>query len=136
MAGTHSAKPLAQKLGVKPGYRVSVLNAPLDYETILGQLPSGVVLVRELISPIDLILFFTKTRKELEKKFPVLKLELSKSGGLWVSWPKASSGIETDLNDNIVREIGLRNGLVDVKIASIDKTWSALKFVYRVSDRG
>jgi hypothetical protein len=135
MAGAHSSKSLAQKLGFKPGYRVSVLNAPRDYKTIMGELPQGVVLIHELVGPFDLIHFFTQKRKELEKNFPVLKLELSKCGGLWVSWPKASSGIETDLNDNIVREIGLRNGLVDVKIASVDKTWSALKFVYRLSDR-
>jgi hypothetical protein len=135
MAGAHSSKSLAQKLGLKPGYRVSVLNAPRDYETIMGELPQGVVLVHELVGPFDLIHFFTQTRKELEKKFPVLKLELSNSGGLWVSWPKASSGLETDLIGNIVREIGLKNGLVDVKIASINETWSALKFVYRLSDR-
>jgi hypothetical protein len=136
MARAHSSKLLAQKLGLKPGYRVSVLNAPRDYETILGELPQGAALVHELAGPFDLIHFFTQSRKELEKKFPFLLLELSKSGGLWVSWPKASSGIETDLNNSIVREIGLRNGLVDVKIVSIDKIWSALKFVYRVSDRG
>jgi hypothetical protein len=135
MARAHSSKPLAQKLGLKPGYRVSVLNAPPDYETSLGELPQDTVLVHELAGPFDLIHFFAQSRKELERKFPLLKLELSKSGGLWVSWPKASSGIKTDLNNNIVREVGLRNGLVDVKIASIDKIWSALKFVYRVSDR-
>ena len=135
MAATQSSKPLAQKLGLKAGYRVSVLNAPEDYEKILGKLPHGTVLIHELTGSFDLIHFFTQTRKELEKTFPTLKSRLSRTGALWVSWPKASSGIETDLNDNIVREIGLRNVLVDVKIVSVDKTWSALKFVYRLRDR-
>lgn len=136
MATEHSLKPLTQKLGMRPGYRIFVLNAPIDYRTILGELPENAVLLdKESLGPFDLIHFFVQKRKELEEEFPVLKREMSKSGGLWVSWPKSSSKTQTDLTENYVREIGLKNGLVDVKILSIDKTWSGLKFVYRLKDR-
>jgi hypothetical protein len=135
MVTEHPLKSLAQKLGLRPGYRIFVLNSPRDYRILLGELPENAVLVDELRGPFDLIPLFVEERKELEKDFPALKRELSKSGGLWVSWPKRSSKIETDLNENVVRDIGLVNGLVDVKIASIDENWSGLKFVYRVKDR-
>jgi bifunctional DNA-binding transcriptional regulator/antitoxin component of YhaV-PrlF toxin-antitoxin module len=135
MATEHKLKPLMQKLGLKPGSRIFVLNAPRDYRIILGELPDKVVLVDELRGPFDLIHLFVQKRKELETDFPVLMRELSKTGGLWVSWPKRSSRIETDLNEHVVRDIGLINGLVDVKIVSIDKIWSGLKFVFRVKDR-
>jgi len=90
---------------------------------------------KTLKSPLDFIHFFTKLRGELENKFPILKQELSQDGILWISWPKGSSKVETDLNENVVREIGLKNGLVDVKVTNVDQIWSGLKFVYRLKDR-
>src|SRR3989304_562036 len=96
---------------------------------ILGKLPKGVFVAETLEDPLDFIQFFTKKRKELENKFPILKRELSKNGVLWISWSKGSSKVETDLNENTVREIGLKNGLVDVKISAINNVWSGLKFV-------
>ena len=84
---------------------------------------------------LDFVHFFTMTRSQLEEEFPKLKKRLTQRGMLWISWPKHSSAIETDLSESLVREIGLDNRLVDVKIASIDETWSGLKFVRRVRDR-
>lgn len=83
----------------------------------------------------DFIHFFTRSRLQLESEFPKLKGMLSRSGMLWISWPKSSSGLETDLSENIVRRAGLDSGLVDVKIVAVDETWSGLKFVFRLKDR-
>lgn len=92
-------------------------------------------MVKNLNGRLDVIQFFTKESKELRSKFSNLKRALSENGILWISWPKSSSKAKTDLNENIVREIGLGNGLVDVKIAVIDEIWSGLKFVRRLKDR-
>ena len=83
----------------------------------------------------DVYLFFAKDRAELEREFPRLKEVIPKDGMLWISWPKGSSNLSTDLNEDAVRGIGLENGLVDVKVISVDEDWSALKFVYRLKDR-
>ena len=92
-------------------------------------------MMKELEGPLDFIHFFTRKREDLEEGFPRLKRELSQKGMLWVSWPKGSSRVETDLDENVVREVGLKNGLVDVKICAVDETWSGMKFVYRLRDR-
>ncbi len=83
----------------------------------------------------DIIHFFTTSSKTLEHEFLSLKNNLATDGMLWISWPKGQSNLPTDLNENIIREIGLKHGLVDVKVAAIDDTWSGLKFVYRIKDR-
>ena len=88
-----------------------------------------------LESSLDLIQFLSRYREELTHQFPILKCALSPSGMLWISWPKRSSSIDTDLSERAVRETGLANGLVDVKVCAIDEDWSALKFVYRLADR-
>jgi len=121
----YSGKPLLQKLGIKAGMKIHVVNAPQDYPVIVTG--TGV--------PYDFIHFFSKERRELLKKFPELKKKLSQSGMLWISWPKGASKMPTDLSDNVVREIGLANGLVDVKVCAVDEIWSGLKFVYRLKDR-
>jgi hypothetical protein len=134
MAG-YSNRSLVEKLGIKPGHRIIILNSPLDYPEILGMLPPGSVASDRLEGTFDFIQLFTKERKGLEKIFADLKRALSQTGMLWISWPKRSSGIETDLNENIIREIGLDNGLVDVKVCAVDEIWSGLKFVFRLKDR-
>ncbi len=131
----YSKKPLAEKLGVKPGFRVAVLNAPVGYRKKLGALPDGVTTTHLLEQPMDFIHFFVRNKAELEAEFARLKQSLAPDGMLWVSWPKGSSKVATDLNENIIREIGLQHGLVDVKVAAIDAVWSGLKFVYRLKDR-
>jgi hypothetical protein len=135
MTAGYSGKPLAQKLGIKPGFKIAVINAPDNYDQTLDDLPDNVVIVPEPDGPLDLVHFFTADRRELEDRFPALKQAISKSGMLWISWPKGSAKVKTDLNENIVREIGLQNRLVDVKVVAVDETWSGLKFVYRTEDR-
>ncbi len=134
MAGT-SKRPLAAKLGIKEGARIVVLDAPHDYFKKLGKLPRNAWVVAKLDTSLDLIHCFVKERQSLKKSFPALKRALSPNGSLWISWPKGSSRLETDLNENVIRNIGLKNGLVDVKVCAVDDTWSGLKFVYRLKDR-
>jgi len=135
MLAGYSQKSLVEKLGIKGGCKILILHAPDNYERVLGILPPDIVVTNRLRGEIDFIQFFTEDSKELQKKFPALKKALAQNGILWISWPKGSSGVSTDLNGNIVRDIGLSHGLVDVKIAAIDETWSGLKFVYRLKDR-
>ena len=134
MAG-YSKRSLVDKLGIKEGHRVAVLGAPPDYAAILGKLPPRVNLAAKVQGEKDFLHFFTTSRRELEQRFPALKSSLSQNGMIWISWPKGSSGVATDLSENSIREIGLGNGLVDVKVCAVDETWSGLKFVYRVKDR-
>jgi len=135
MSAGYSGKPLAQKLGIRKGDVLAFLNAPDDYDRLLGKLPDGVIVARELEGQLDFIQFFATERASLEREFPRLKARLEQGGTIWVSWPKASSGLQTDLSDGVVREVGLKNGLVDVKVCAVDDSWSGLKFVRRVKDR-
>ena len=135
MTTGYSKRPLVQKLGIKPGFTILILNAPPDYDQTLGPLPDEVTMAEALDGPLDFIHFFTKSHVELESHFTALKQALDYGGMLWISWPKKSAKIETDLDENIIREIGLASGLVDVKVAAVDAVWSGLKFVYRLEDR-
>jgi len=134
MAG-YSKKSLADKLGIKPGKKLHLSNAPDGYGRTLGTLPAGATMLKALQGPCDFIQFFTKEKSELKDAFPKLKKSLATDGILWISWPKGASKIKTDVNENVVREIGLDCGLVDVKVCAVDEVWSGLKFVYRVKDR-
>lgn len=135
MPAGYSNTPLPRKLGIKEGFKVAFLNPPEGYGRTLGKLPPNVVLVEQPHGSFDIIQFFTRRKAELESRFATLKESLSQNGALWVSWPKRSSRVDTDLNENLVREIGLNSGLVDVKICAVDETWSGLKFVRRLKDR-
>jgi len=135
MAAGYSKKSLVEKLGIKDGFATAIIGAPKDYSATLGELPSSVKQGTKPGRPLDFIQLFCSERSQLEDDFPALKETLSPSGMLWVSWPKRSSGVATDLTENVVREIGLRYGLVDVKVCAVDDVWSGLKFVYRVKDR-
>ena len=86
-------------------------------------------------SPYDVIVAFCPDRRRLERRFAPLATRLATAGALWVAWPKRASGVATDLDENVVREVGLGEGLVDVKVIAIDETWSGLKFVRRLRDR-
>ena len=134
MAG-YSKTTLAQKLGIKSGQKIYLGNAPADYADTLGKLPEKTVFAKSLAGPCDFIQFFSQERSRLESEFPRLKKNLSKTGCLWISWPKGASKVKTDLNENLVRQIGLKNGLVDVKVCAVDEVWSGLKFVFRLKDR-
>jgi len=135
LSSGYSGTPLIKKLGIRGSSTVIIVNSPKNYLKALGSLPENVYRLKQLASIIDFIHFFTKSKKELIAKFPTLKKHLDRSGSLWISWPKKSSNIKTDLDENIIREIGLKSGLVDVKVCAVDQTWSGLKFVYRVKDR-
>jgi hypothetical protein len=135
MPADYSRRPLAHKLGIRAGQKLALLNPPSSYEINLGELPMGVTVNWELTGGLDLIQLFVKDRATLEKEFPRLKENIKQEGMIWVSWPKRSSKSRGDVDENLVRAIGLRHGLVDVKICAIDGTWSAMKFVMRVKDR-
>ena len=134
MAG-YSKTPLIKKLGLKEGFKAAILNSPENYAETLGELPANVTAADSLTGPFDFIHFFTTERAALTAEFPRLKQALAPAGMLWISWPKRASKIETDLTEDIIRAIGLENGLVDVKVAAVDGVWSGLKFVYRLRDR-
>jgi hypothetical protein len=134
MAG-YSGTPLPKKLGIKDGHHVALVGAPADFE--LGDMPPDVELRSDLRgrSSFDEILCFARNRAELERRFGALAARLTQAGGLWIAWPKKSSGVATDLSDGAVREVGLAGGLVDNKTCAVDEVWSGLRFVTRLRDR-
>ncbi|HJT23002.1 MAG TPA: DUF3052 domain-containing protein [bacterium] len=134
MAG-YSGTPLLKKLGIKDGFRLAVLNAPPDYFKLLGPLPPGVQPLSSPKGPLDFIHFFTKDRRDYEKRLKDLKKSIVLTGMIWVSWPKRTSKIPTDVTEKVVRDYALKTGLVDIKVCAIDETWSGLKFVIPVKSR-
>jgi hypothetical protein len=131
----YSPRPLVEKLGLKPGMQAYFGNAPESFIREI-KIPLGVQIQQALLrEPMDFIHCFMVSRKELSRQFPILKNSLAESGVLWISWPKRSAKVATDLDENIVREIGLNSGLVDVKVVAVDEIWSGLKFMYRKKDR-
>lgn len=132
MAG-YSKRTLVEKLGIRPGARVAIAGAPDAYEAVLGPLPEGVE--HSLDPPLDFVHVFAVERAVLERLFLKMKPKLAADGMLWASWPKKAAKVPTDLDENVVRRIGLDQGLVDVKVAAVDDVWSGLKFVYRLKDR-
>lgn len=134
MAG-YSGTPLPKKLGIKEGSRVALVNAPKDFESELGELPVNVQFIKRPTKSLDIILFFVLSERALARDFAKLAAKLTANGMIWIAWPKKSSGVATDLSEQVVRQIGLDGGLVDVKVCAIDETWSGLKFVYRLKDR-
>lgn len=135
MSAGYSGKPLVRKLGIEPGTRMALVGAPDGVDDLLAELPAGVTVSRRLRGPRDLIVAFFIRRAELERHLPALRDALEPDGGLWIAWPKRSSGTTTDVTERDVRELGLAAGLVDNKICAIDHTWSGLRFVYRLADR-
>ena len=133
MAG-YSGTPLVKKLGIKPGFNIAFVNAPSEYANAL-ELPADVTINSRLGKRLDFAQLFVKSEKELKAKFSEYAKRLDASGMLWVSWPKKSSGVTTDVSEGTVRAIGLAAGLVDVKICAVDDVWSGLKFVFRLRDR-
>jgi hypothetical protein len=131
----YSGTPLPKKLGIKNGFRICLVNAPADVRAALREAMSACQVLSEPRGLLDFVMFFTNSRAELSVEFSRLARELSTAGMLWVSWPKKSSGVPTDIDENIVRGIGLAAGLVDVKVCAVTEVWSGLKFVRRVRDR-
>jgi hypothetical protein len=134
MAG-YSGTPLPQKLGIKTGFKVCFLALPSDVKSVLKKDLAGCEVVQADSVPLDFAMMFVKSQAEMKKHFPQFSCRLAPSGTLWVSWPKKTSGLAVDLNENDVRRIGLAAGLVDVRVCAVSEVWSGLKFVIRVKDR-
>jgi len=134
MAG-YSGKPLSQKLGLKPGFRIFADGAPADYRDLVGEWPDGASLVTKAQPRLDMVHVFARQAKGLATKLSRYRDAIAPSGMIWVSWPKKASGVATDLSDVVVREIALPLGLVDIKVCAIDATWSGLKFVIPLDQR-
>jgi hypothetical protein len=135
MAG-YSGTPLVKKLGFKEGFRVGLVNPPKGFQKELAPLPNDVrIMLETTVKPLDLIVLFTDSQKMLRAEFLRLARKLVENGMLWIAWPKKASGVPTDLSENIIRDIGLEAGLVDVKVCAVNDVWSGLKFVYRLQDR-
>jgi len=134
MAG-YSGRPLAAKLGLKPGLAAAVVGAPAGYRRTHGPWPSHLVARTAGHKPFDFVQFFTKSRRELAARLPALKRALAPAGALWISWPKKASGVATDVTEDVIRALALAHGLVDVKVCAVDEIWSGLKLVRRLRDR-
>jgi hypothetical protein len=129
----YSGTPLPKKLGIKDGFRVRLANAPAEVRAELREALAECVV--DKANALDFAMMFSKSRSELTKEFSRMAKLLAPAGMLWVSWPKKSSGVASDLDENLVRGIGLDAGLVDVKVCAVTEVWSGLKFVRRVKDR-
>ena len=130
----YSGTPLPKKLGIKAGFRVQLVNEP---EEVRAQLSESLAACHSAKrgETLDFVMLFSKGSGALEKEFSRLSEKLAPAGMLWVSWPKKSSGVVTDLDENKIRGIGLAAGLVDVKVCAVTEVWSGLKFVRRLKDR-
>jgi hypothetical protein len=131
----YSGTPLPRKLGIKQGDRLAILRAPAGFHNYLGPLPDGVAVRDRARAQLDVILLFVKRRSELERRFDRLVAALDPAGALWIAWPKRSSVVETDMTEDVVRDVALPRGLVDTKVCAIDDTWSGLKLVVRLDNR-
>jgi hypothetical protein len=131
----YSATPLARKLGIREASRLRIVHPPGVIDELEATLPPGVEVLQRPRSAVDVVLAFFTSRSRLEQEFAGLAAGIVANGGVWIAWPKRTSGVATDLDENIVREIGLEAGLVDNKVCAIDQTWSGLRFVIRLRDR-
>jgi len=134
MAG-YSGTPLARKLGIKGEARVALLDAPDGFDDQLAPLPDSVTILRDLGPHLDVAVLFVTERGELERRFPAVADAVWPAGGFWVAWPKLASRVPTDLTEDVLREVGLPQGLVDNKVCAVDEVWSGLRFVWRVENR-
>ena len=135
MAG-YSGTPLLQKLGIKTGMRVVTVGAPRNYRKLLGKPPSGVEFSTRLGNNLEFIHCFVIQRSDLEKQLPRLRTKVRDDGTLWISWPKKSAGVPTDVTEDVIRAVALPLGLVDTKVCAINETWSGLKLMIRRENRG
>jgi hypothetical protein len=130
MAG-YSGTPLPQKLGIKEGMRIITLNAPEHYRTLLEKLPDDVEFSNKRQAEAQFIHFFVTRRSVLEKELVRLRKTLASDGILWISWPKKSADVKSEVTEDMIRQVALPLGLVDVKVCAVDKTWSGLKLMIR-----
>jgi hypothetical protein len=131
----YSGSPLAKKLGIKPGMRIHVVDPPGDYAALAKPLPENVVFSTKTDNELDLVHVFIKSRSKLIALLRAFQGKIKQDGIIWVSWPKKSSGVSSEVSEDTIREVALPLGLVDVKVCAVDETWSGLKLVIRKENR-
>jgi hypothetical protein len=134
MAG-YSGTPLPQKLGIKPGLIVVTINPPTNYRRLLDSIPEGVTFSDRLKPDSSFVHVFVKKCSDLARRLPILRERIADTGTVWISWPKKSARVPTDVTEDVVRELALPLGFVDVKVCAIDETWSGLKLMIRRENR-
>ncbi len=134
MAG-YSGTPLAKKLGIKAGSRVFAHGAPSNYRKLLAPLPDGVTIVARMSAETDITHLFATRRTDLARGIKAVLGKMPQDGVIWVSWPKKSSKVPTDITEDTIREVALPLGLVDIKVCAVDEVWSGLKLVVRRENR-
>lgn len=135
MVAGYSGTPLAKKLGIKESMVVAVINEPDTFRSLLDPLPDDVSFRDSLRGTPGLVIAFFTERSRLKARLPALAKSIYPDGGLWLAWPKKASGVETDITGNDIRELGLAAGVVDIKVAAIDDTWSGHRFAHRLKNR-
>ena len=135
MTAGYSGKPLALKLGIKPGFRVAVINPPAHYAMLVAPLPDAVTLHEPHDGQLNCIHLFVTVYADLEQHLGRLKAQIVANGMIWVSWPKRTAKVPTDMTEDRIRLLALTLGLVDVKVCAVDSIWSGLKLVIPVAHR-
>lgn len=131
----YSGTPLAKKLGIKNGFKIRLVNQPDYYFQLFNDMPENIRILTDKKTKKNLIHYFTKQAKDLYKDISFLKSEIEANGMIWISWPKKASKVPTDITEDVVRELALTKGLVDIKVCAVDEIWSGLKLVIPVKDR-
>jgi hypothetical protein len=131
----YSGTPLAKKLGIKPGFKLMLINEPAHYLDLFTDMPMDVQVINDESDKKDLVHFFTKQRQELIDLLPQLKAQIKSNGIIWVSWPKKASKVITDITEDTIRNYAISIGLVDIKVCAVDEVWSGLKLVIPVKNR-
>ena len=131
----YSGTPLTRKLGIKEGFRIRLINQPGNYFLLLKDIPPNVSVVDDVSVKKNMVHYYVKHVNELESTINHLKDQIELNGSIWISWPKKASKVPTDITEDVIRNIALRHGLVDIKVCAVDETWSALKLVIPVKHR-
>lgn len=131
----YSGTPLGKKLGIQAGFKIMLINPPEAYLQWLDPLPDGVEWLQQQKERADMIHFFTKEESELQVLLPQLRKQITANGSIWVSWPKKASKVSTDVTEDVIRNLALAIGLVDVKVCAVSEAWSGLKLVIPVKLR-
>jgi hypothetical protein len=129
----YSETPLAKKLGIKEGFKIALYHQPEYYFNLFTDFPENVKFINK--HKVDLVHYFVKEERQLQRDILKLKDQIEQNGMIWISWPKKSSKVETDITEDLIRNLALKNGLVDIKVCAVDETWSGLKLVIPVKKR-
>lgn len=130
-AAGYSDTPLPQKLGIKAGARAAWVRAPEGFAELLGELPEGVRIKARATAPVDVVVCFVTRRSQLERELPRLREVIRPAGAVWTAWPKRACGVPTDITEDVIRDVALPMGFVDVKVCAVTEVWSGLKLVVR-----